>query len=190
MPRNEKVLPSRRPRTFPHSSWSTGGFRLAPVAGAAAGRAGAWVFGFSCPKALPATPATAPRPAPWWCRASSGDSSDPTASSTLRSSYGLSSCSRPGRASFPWRPTRVHAPRYPTPGRTLFPWPTITTSPASSLHQRANRRRYRSASSAQEMPTLGSDACSSPARTLIVCTFRKRRAANRSAASRILNTKV
>src|SRR6476619_4277566 len=60
MPRNEKVLPSRRPRIFPHSSWSTGGFRLGPVAGAAAGVEDAEAFGFSWAKALPATPATAP----------------------------------------------------------------------------------------------------------------------------------
>src|SRR3954466_9746899 len=57
MPRNDEVVPSRRPRSVPPLILTTGGFRLGPVTGFA-GDAGA--AGFSCAKASPATPATTP----------------------------------------------------------------------------------------------------------------------------------
>ena len=58
MPRNEDVLPSLRPRSFPPLTWTTGGFRLGPVAGRGRRRRG----GAASPArtASPATPATAP----------------------------------------------------------------------------------------------------------------------------------
>src|SRR5262249_35209820 len=54
MPRNEEVLPSRRPRSLPPLIWTTGGFRFGPVAAAADG------LGASCDNGFPATPTTAP----------------------------------------------------------------------------------------------------------------------------------
>src|ERR1044072_4856259 len=56
MPRNDDVLPSRRPRSFPPLTWTTGGARLGPAAGASVEATGA----FSCANTFPPTLAIAP----------------------------------------------------------------------------------------------------------------------------------
>ncbi len=59
MPLKAYVVPSLSPRSFPPLSWITGGRRLGPVACACAAVAAA-ASSFPVPKAVPATPATAP----------------------------------------------------------------------------------------------------------------------------------
>src|SRR6185436_8777765 len=57
MPRNERVLPSRMPRSLPHVVCTIGGLRLGPDADVPAEVAG---FAFSWPDASPLTAATTP----------------------------------------------------------------------------------------------------------------------------------
>src|SRR5215203_5168808 len=59
MPRKERVLPSRSPRSLPHVVCTTGGARFGPPPGES-GPADPAPFGRSCAAAFPATPATTP----------------------------------------------------------------------------------------------------------------------------------